>query len=52
MFKAGDGAGLDARSALQVLGRDPGQGRAAHLIASRSHASRATPSMADLPVPA
>jgi hypothetical protein len=52
VFKAGDGAGLDARSALQILGRDPGQRRAAHLIACALPSSRATPSMADLPVPA
>ena len=33
MFKAGDGTGLDARSTLQILGRDARQGRPAHLVA-------------------
>jgi hypothetical protein len=35
MFHAGDGAGCDARSAFQILGRDAGQGNAANLVACR-----------------
>ena len=42
----------ESPTALQILRRDPGQRHAAHLVARPPQASRATPSMALLPVPA
>ena len=35
MFKAGDGAGRDARSGFEILGRNAGQRRAPDLITGR-----------------
>ena len=52
MLQAGQRARSDAGTALEVLRRDSGKGRAAHRVAFRLHASRATPNIADLPLPA
>jgi hypothetical protein len=55
MFHAGDGAGRNARSAFQILGRDAGQGNAANLVARRlpclarnaEHGALSRPGIAD-----
>ena len=52
VFIAGKRPQTDARPGVQVPGRDARQRRATHRVALPSSASRATPNIALLPVPA